>query len=237
MIEAQHVSYRYPGTEQPALNDVSVQFPREAISALVGASGSGKTTLMMCLGRFLQPDSGQVLYDGKEVFAIPDRAYRTRLGMVFQKLYLFPHLTVLENMVLAMRHALDRGKAEARQEAERMLTRLDIADIRQRYPSQISGGQAQRAAIARGLLLQPDYMLLDEPTSALDARTTDDFAVWLTKLKDQTNFIIVTHDILFARRVADRGVCLTDGRIVGEGPIEEALAHLNMEADPKTNPG
>ncbi len=228
MIEAQNITFRYPGAETAALSEVSVEFPRDAISAIVGESGSGKTTLMMCLGRFIRPAQGQALYDRTDVFDIPEHAFRQRLGMVFQKLYLFPHLTVLENMTLAMRHAFGRDRRETDQEAEAMLERLGIAEILDRYPSQISGGQAQRAAIARGLLLRPDYMLLDEPTSALDARTTDAFAEWLRSLKDQTNFIVVTHDILFARRAADRGVCLMNGQIASEGPIEEALSRLHL---------
>jgi ABC-type polar amino acid transport system ATPase subunit len=232
MIEARNLVYTYPGSPASALNDVSVEFPRDAISAIVGESGSGKTTLMMCLGRFTRPTRGRALYDDTDVFAIPEHVFRQRLGMVFQKLYLFPHLTVRENMTLAMRRAFGRKRHEADQEAEAMLERLGIAETLDRYPGQISGGQAQRAAIARGLLLRPDYMLLDEPTSALDARTTDSFAEWLRSLKNETNFIVVTHDVLFARRAADRGVCLMNGAIAGEGPIEEALARMQRKPHP-----
>lgn len=230
MIEAVNLSYTYPGGERAALQKVSVCFPREAVSAIIGQSGSGKTTLMMCLGRFLQPSTGQALYDGTDICTMPEHAFRRTLGIVFQKLYLFPHLTVLRNMTLAMRHVLNRDGRQARREARAMLERLGIDEIADRYPSQISGGQAQRVAIARGLLLKPDYMLLDEPTSALDARTTEDFAEWLKKLKHQTNFIIVTHDVLFAREVADRGVCLTNGEIAAEGPVDEILAQLSAPA-------
>lgn len=232
MIEVKELSLRYPGTNIPALDRVSVSFPRDTISAVVGESGSGKTTLMMCIGRFIRPDQGTIRYDGADLSGIPEKELRQRLGMVFQNLYLFPHLTIGENMTLAMRHAFNRDKEESEQEMRAMLTRLGIAAIIDRYPSQISGGQAQRAAIARGLLLKPDYMLLDEPTSALDARTTDDFARWLKLLRDHTNFIIVTHDVLFARRVADRGVCLMNGLVVGEeGPIDAALSRLQMRRD------
>ncbi len=230
MIEARDVSYCYAGGSTPALDHVSVEFSREKISAVVGESGSGKTTLMMCIGRFLRPAEGQILYDGKNVFDMEERDFRQHMGMVFQKLYLFPHLSIRENMTLALRRALGRGKKEAESKAESMLKHLGISEILDRYPSQISGGQAQRAAIARGLLLKPDYMLLDEPTSALDARTTDAFAEWLKKLKDQTNFIIVTHDVLFAERVADQGVCMAQGKITGQGPIEEALHSLRHDA-------
>lgn len=228
MIEAQKICYQYPGGEDAALQDVSVSFPRDSISAIIGESGSGKTTMMMCLGQFIRPQQGRILYDGTDIFDIPENEYRKKLGMVFQRLYLFPHLTVLENMILAVVHTGAEEHKTAEVEAEQMLTRLGIGDILERYPSQISGGQAQRAAIARGLLLKPDYMLLDEPTSALDARTTDDFASWLRKLKNQTNFIIVTHDILFAKKVSDRGVCLMNGKIAGEGPIEEVIKHLRQ---------
>ncbi len=225
MIEVRDVSYVYPnGTA--ALEGVSLEFPRGTISSVLGESGSGKTTLLMCLGRFQEPTSGAITIDDRPLAEIPETEFRSTVGIVFQELYLFPHLTVLENMTLARIHAMGAEKSEAEEEAARMLERLGIGHIAESYPAHISGGQAQRAAIARGLLLKPDYMLLDEPTSALDANTTDDFAAWLREIREETNFIIVTHDVLFARKVASRGVYLSGGKVLDAGDVDKIIEHV-----------
>jgi ABC-type polar amino acid transport system ATPase subunit len=126
---------------------------------------------------------------------------------------------------------LGQSRRAARKEARAVLDRLGVGDLAKSYPSQISGGQAQRAAIARGLLLKPEYVLLDEPTSALDANTTDDFANWLRSLREETNFIIVTHDLLFARQASDHGVYLSDGTIRREGTIEQIIDTIREGRD------
>jgi len=220
MIEVHGLTYRYTGGENPALTDVNISFPAEHIVALLGQSGSGKTTLLKCVGRFLEPTAGRVTLDDVDVRDLPELEFRRQLGLVFQRLFLFPHMTVLENMTLAPVKALEKDRAEAEGDAQAMLDRLDIGDLAERYPAQISGGQAQRAAIARGLMLQPEYMLLDEPTSALDAGTTDDFAKWLRELRSDTHFVIVTHDILFARAVATYGVLLVEGHVEESGGLD-----------------
>ncbi|MBN1917764.1 MAG: amino acid ABC transporter ATP-binding protein [Verrucomicrobia bacterium] len=226
MIQVQNVSYRYPrGTV--ALDDVSIDFTPEHIFAVLGESGSGKTTLLKCIGRFLRPQRGTIACDGMSIYDMPRAAFRIAIGIVFQQLYLFPHLTVLGNMTLALRKVLGRVLSEAETEARAMLERLGIDALADSYPAEISGGQAQRAAIARGLVLQPAYMLLDEPTSALDANTTDDFAAWLVELKASTHFVIVTHDILFARKVATQGVYLSEGRVVDTGRINQIIDHMH----------
>ena len=219
MIEFHNVSYKYKSGTL-ALENVNIEFPRRAISAVLGESGSGKTTMLMCLGQFLRPQHGSITYDGTNIYDLPENEFRRKVGIVFQKLYLFPHLTVLENLTLASVHVDHLSKTKAKKQAVAVLERLGILEIAENYPSQISGGQAQRAAIARGLLLKPDYMLLDEPTSALDANTTDDFAEWLKSLKNETNFVVVTHDILFAKKVASTGVYLSKGTILDAGDIE-----------------
>ena len=226
MINVKDLSYIY-GDGSVALDSVNVEFPDEHISAILGESGSGKTTLLRCLGRFLQPTRGHIAYNGQNIAEIPESDFRQAIGIVFQKLHLFPHLTVLKNMKLALMKARGKSSREAETIAMDTLERLGIADLYDHYPGQISGGQAQRAAIARGLVLRPEYMLLDEPTSALDANTTDDFAVWLTELKESTNLIIVTHDTLFARKVATRGVYLSEGRVRDIGRIDEIVEHVS----------
>ena len=222
MIRFENVSFRYAGGVL-ALNNVSIRFSDEHIFAILGESGSGKTTLLKCLGRFLRPKSGRITFGGRDIYDMPEREFRQSIGIVFQDLYLFPHLTVLQNMTLAPTKVLGTEPKEAEQEALAVLERLGIRELADSYPSQVSGGQAQRAAIARGLVLQPAYMLLDEPTSALDAKTTDEFAQWLVELKETTNLVIVTHDILFARQAATQGVYLSEGEVLDTGSIESII--------------
>ncbi|MFP4052757.1 MAG: amino acid ABC transporter ATP-binding protein [Phycisphaerae bacterium] len=225
MIRIEDLEYTYNGGSK-ALEDVNVEFPRGTTSAILGESGSGKTTILMCLGKFLEPTQGSITLDGTDIHEIPESEYRRRVGIVFQRLYLFPHLTVLENMTLAPRKVMHTPRRDARREAMGVLDRLGVRDLARSYPSQISGGQAQRAAIARGLVLHPEYMLLDEPTSALDANTTDEFAAWLREIHKETNFIIVTHDIPFAQKVASQGVYLSEGRVQDTGDVDTIIAHV-----------
>jgi polar amino acid transport system ATP-binding protein len=172
--------------------------------------------LLNCIAKFIKPTKGTITIDGEDISSMDKKKFRTMLGVVFQKLNLFPHMTVMGNMTLAPTKVLDTPYSQAKKEAYGMLEKLSIADLADRYPSQISGGQAQRVAIARGLMLQPRYMLLDEPTSALDAQTTNDFASWLTELQEDTSFIIVTHDIPFAQLVASKGILMQDGKVKSE---------------------
>ena len=222
MISVSHVSFRYSNGVQ-ALNDVSVNLPRENVLAILGESGSGKTTLLRCIGRFLQPKHGRIALDDRSVGEILEIEFRRAIGIVFQQLHLFPHLTCIENLTLAPTKVFGDDKEVANCHAREMLKRLGIQDFSDQYPSQISGGQAQRVAIARSLMLSPEYLLLDEPTSALDFKTTTQFADWLLELKTETTFIVVTHDIPFAEQVASMGVMLADGKVTARGTIEEIV--------------
>lgn len=224
MIEIRHLNYQFPDGAT-ALDNITISFPADHIFAVLGESGSGKTTLLRCIGRFLQPQSGTIQIDHRDILSLDESELRRMLGIVFQKLFLFPHLTVLRNMTLAPEKALGQSRRDAEQSALQMLTRLGIGELAERYPSQISGGQAQRVAIARGLMLEPRYMLLDEPTSALDAKTIDEFAQWLRELQSDTQFIIVTHDLRFAESVATRGVAIAEGKVIAEGSMQEILSH------------
>jgi len=228
MISARDLSYVYPNADQPAIANIDADFPRERVFAVLGESGSGKTTLLNCMARFLAPTSGRVMIDRRDIADMPEPEFRRALGVVFQKLYLFPHLSVQENMTLAPVKVFGQTRREARDMAGDMLDRLGIGDLGKRYPSQISGGQAQRVAIARGLMLQPQYMLLDEPTSALDARTTGEFTQWLSELQEDTSFIIVTHDLPFAAEVASHGVFLENGKIKATGKVEEIIRKVTQ---------
>ena len=230
MISIRDLSYVYPNNDEPAIADINAIFPRERVFAVLGDSGSGKTTLLNCIARFLTPTSGTITIDDQDIAGIPEPEFRRAVGVVFQKLYLFPHLTVQENMILAPMKAFGQARSEAGQMAAEMIERLGIGDLGDRYPSQISGGEAQRVAIARGLMLQPQYMLLDEPTSALDARTTGEFAQWLSELQEDTSFIIVTHDLPFAAEVASHGVFLEAGRVKATGTVEEIIEKATQSA-------
>jgi ABC-type polar amino acid transport system ATPase subunit len=228
MIKVENLSYTYSdGTE--ALKDINVSIPREHIFAVMGLSGSGKTTLLNCMGRFLQPQQGKIYWNNTDISNMQETEFRDILGVVFQRLNLFPHMTVLENMVLAPCRLQGLSQKDAKANAIEMLERLEIPELADNYPSQVSGGQAQRVAIARGLMLKPQVMLLDEPTSALDARITEEFSQWLRELKSDTSFVIVTHDLPFARSVAKNGIFMDSGCIIESGSIEDILSHLETE--------
>lgn len=215
------------------VDDVSVEIPREHIFAILGTSGAGKTTLLQCLGRFLAPSKGSIKLNDRDIRQIPMREFRSQLGIVFQQLHLFPHMTIEENLTLAPRVVYGEDPDKAGQKARETLAQLGIDDLADQYPSQISGGQAQRAAIGRGLLLRPDYLLLDEPTSALDINTTREFADWLVELKAETTFIIVTHDLPFAKRTAEHAVLMEKGKITASGKVAEVADHWSAELEPK----
>jgi ABC-type polar amino acid transport system ATPase subunit len=222
MIEIEDLTYEYAdGTV--ALDAVTVGFAPDHIVAVLGQSGSGKTTLLRCMGRFLTPTTGGIFIDGEDIIGMAEPRFRQTVGIVFQRLHLFPHLDIVGNLTLAPRKVQGLSAGAAATKAHEVLERLAIADLADSYPSQISGGQAQRAAIARGLVLEPAYMLLDEPTSALDANTTDDFAAWLRELQANTQFVIVTHDTLFAEKAASHGVLLHEGRLAAQGAITEIV--------------
>ncbi len=229
MISVENVSFTYSdGTK--ALCGVSVTFPSENIFAVLGDSGSGKTTLLNCIAGFLTPQEGAILLDGKNIYEMDEPEFRRKIGVVFQHLHLFPHLTILENMTLAPCKVKGMEEGEAEKAARDMLERFGMPELAENYPSQVSGGQAQRAAIARGLMLDPEYMLLDEPTSALDARTTDDFAAWLRELKANTNFVIVTHDLPFAAQVATSGIYMDGCRITHSGRLGDIIGAIKQGA-------
>jgi ABC-type polar amino acid transport system ATPase subunit len=220
MLKIEGLSYTYPGGIQ-ALQNIDFEVPVQEIFSIMGRSGSGKTTLLKCIMKFLQPNQGRIALQGEDIFAMEERRFRQSVGIVFQNLYLFPHLNVIDNMILAPMQVLKKNKKQAEEEAGEILKRLGIEPIRQSYPSQISGGQAQRVAIARALILKPLYLLLDEPTSALDADTTDEFGRWLLDLNAETTFVIVTHDVRFAGKIAHDGVLMADGKIIARGNARE----------------
>ncbi|GEB57833.1 amino acid ABC transporter ATP-binding protein [Streptomyces gardneri] len=206
------------------------------VTVVLGPSGSGKSTLLRTINHLEKVDSGTVSVDGtlvgyrrsgNRLYELRERdilKQRTRIGFVFQNFHLFPHLTVLENIVEAPVSALKRPRKEAEAAARKLLDRVGLADKAEAYPKQLSGGQQQRVAIARALALEPGLLLFDEPTSALDPELVGEV---LDVIKDLaasgTTMIVVTHEIGFAREVADTVVFMDEGRIVEQGPPAEVL--------------
>ncbi len=208
------------------LKGIDFHVGRGEVVCVIGPSGSGKSTLLRCINLLEVPTSGKIWVSGLDL-TDPDvdiDAVRRRSGMVFQQFNLFPHLSVLENLTIAQRRVLRRGKAEAQSVARANLERVGLADKAAAYPAQLSGGQQQRAAIARSLSMGPELMMFDEPTSALDPELVGDvLEVMRSLVAEGMTMMVVTHEMAFAREVADRVVFMDEGVVVEEGPPEAVL--------------
>ncbi len=203
------------------LRDIQLRVARGERIVICGPSGSGKSTLIRCINRLEEHQEGQLFVDGieliDEVKAIEE--VRKKVGMVFQQFNLFPHLTVLDNLTLAPMWVHKISKAEAQERAMQQLKRVRIAEQARKYPLQLSGGQQQRVAIARALCLRPKIMLFDEPTSALDPEMIQEVLDVMVELADQNiTMLCVTHEMAFARAVADRVIFMDEGQIVEQAP-------------------
>jgi ABC-type polar amino acid transport system ATPase subunit len=208
------------------LKDVSLDVARGEVVVIIGPSGSGKSTLLRCLN-YLEPvQSGEIRVDGIRLdhHKTNIRKVRAEVGIVFQSFNLFPHLTALRNVMLAPLVVRKRPDAEVRREAVAMLTKVGLQDKIDAYPSQLSGGQQQRVAIARALAMQPKLMLFDEVTSALDPELVREVLDVMKQLaRDGMTMIVVTHEMGFAREVADRVIFMDEGRIVEQGSAEDVF--------------
>lgn len=215
-----------------ALRDVDLAVDRGEVIVVIGPSGSGKSTLCRCLNRLETANSGQILFEGKP---IPEEgrelaALRAEVGMVFQSFNLFPHKTVLQNVTLAPIKVRGMARTAAEALARQLLGRVGIANQADKYPAQLSGGQQQRAAIARALAMNPKVMLFDEPTSALDPEMVNEVLDVMAALAGEgMTMVVVTHEMGFARRVADRVVFMDDGQIVEIGKPVEFFAQPRSE--------
>jgi general L-amino acid transport system ATP-binding protein len=221
MIELQGVVKRF-GTFT-ALNGIDMKVGKQEVVVVIGPSGSGKSTLIRCINRLEQHDEGRIVVDGVELTRDLRniQEIRRETGMVFQQFNLFPHLTVLDNVTLAPRQVRRMKKREAEELAMELLTRVRIPDQAKKYPGQLSGGQQQRVAIARALAMRPKVMLFDEPTSALDPEMIGEVLDTMKDLaREGMTMIVVTHEMGFAREVADRVVFMADGSIVEVGTPE-----------------
>jgi glutamate/aspartate transport system ATP-binding protein len=229
MIELREVSKRY-GSFQ-VLKSCSLSIARGEVIVVCGPSGSGKSTLIKCVNGLEPFDAGEIVVDG---LSVGDKAglqaLRTRIGMVFQSFELYPHLTAMDNICLAPRVVLKRPRAEAEARARALLARVGLTDHAQKFPAQLSGGQQQRVAIARALAMDPIVMLFDEPTSALDPEMIKEVLDVMSDLaRDGMTMIVVTHEMGFARRVANRIVFMDSGELVETRPPEQFFSAPGSE--------
>ena len=209
------------------LKGISTQIKKGEVLVIVGASGSGKSTFLRTLNLLEEPTGGHIFFEGVDITdeKIDINLHRQKMGTVFQQFNLFPHMSILDNMTLGPIKLLKKSKAEAEAEAMELLKRVGLADRAKAYPSQLSGGQKQRVAIVRALAMHPDVMLFDEPTSALDPEMVGEVLDVMKNLaKDGMTMVVVTHEMGFAREVADRVMFICDGVIGEEGTPQEFFA-------------
>ncbi len=247
MLEVKNISKKFGTTE--VLKDINFTLEKGDALAIIGSSGSGKTTLLRCLNFLEKPNKGQILVDGNLIFDADDpstqkeneiRRKRLHFGLVFQNFNLFPQYTAKENVMLASQLLAKEREdykekkkeilAEITAEAEDLLTQVGLSEKMDLYPHQLSGGQCQRVAIARALALHPEILCFDEPTSALDPELTGEVLKVIRSLAEKdTTMIIVTHEMAFARDVADKVVFMDEGVVVEEGPAREVIENPKAE--------
>lgn len=223
IIKAENVYKTYPGGVE-ALKDVSLTVSKGEVVVIIGASGSGKSTFLRTLNRLEKIDSGKITIDNMEITnpKIKITSLRSEIGMVFQHFNLFPHLSILDNLTLAPIWVKKTPKKDAVKTAMDFLERVGIADQAKKYPNQLSGGQQQRVAIARSLCKNPSIMLFDEPTSALDPEMISEVLdVMIELAQEHRTMVCVTHEMGFAKKVADRVIFMEDGQIIEENTPEE----------------
>ena len=247
ILEVEHIQNSFERTE--VLKDISFSLEKGQVVSIIGSSGSGKTTLLRCLNFLERPDGGVIRVGGETLFDAEDpttlqesqiRRKRLHFGLVFQSFNLFPQYTAKENVMLAKRLlAKEQPDFKARKkeiygeiekQAEELLRQMGLSDRMNNYPHQLSGGQCQRVAIARALALQPDILCFDEPTSALDPELTGEVLRVIRELANQnTTMIIVTHEMAFARDVANHVIFMDDGKILEQGDPEQVFEHPREE--------
>lgn len=230
VIEIKHLNKSFGNNE--VLRDVNFSVLKGEVVCLIGSSGSGKSTLLRCINLLETPTGGEIIYKGENILDDKHdiKQYRTHLGMVFQQFNLFNNHNVLSNCIVGQQKVLKRSKEEAKQNALNYLKIVGMDKYIHAKPRQLSGGQKQRVAIARALAMDPDVMLFDEPTSALDPEMVGEVLKVMRKLADEGNtMLIVTHEMEFAKEVADRVVFMDKGVIVEEGTPEQVLVNPKHE--------
>lgn len=228
MIEVKNLYKKFGDLE--VLKGISDTIDEKEVVCVIGASGSGKSTFLRCINMLEQPDTGEVIVDGEVVNKDNINRVRQKMGMVFQNFNLFGHMTTLNNVMLAPMKVKKMPKDEARELSIKILDRVGLSDKLGVYPASLSGGQKQRAAIARALAMEPEYMLFDEPTSALDPEMVGEVLEVMKRLaEDGMSMIIVTHEMGFAREVADRVLFMDGGIILEEGRPQDIFSNPKNE--------
>ncbi|MCD6520910.1 MAG: amino acid ABC transporter ATP-binding protein [Anaerolineae bacterium] len=223
MIQVKDLRKTFHHGRVVALDGISLNVPKGQVTVIIGPSGSGKSTLLRCINYLEEPDSGTVIVDGMVLSEVENiNEVRAEIGMVFQQFNLFPHLSVLDNIVLAQRVVRKRSRQEAVEIALDLLKKVGIPEKADAYPGQLSGGQQQRVAIARALAMQPKIMLFDEPTSALDPEMIKEVLdVMLELAREGMTMVVVSHEMGFARNAADRIIFMDAGKIVEDTTPEQ----------------
>jgi ABC-type polar amino acid transport system ATPase subunit len=230
VIKIEHVSKSFGALD--VLHDISTEIAKGDVVAIIGPSGSGKSTLLRCINLLETPTKGKILIDGQDITSPKADAakIRQKIGMVFQHFHLFPHMTVLQNLTYAPVKVKGISKEAAEKKAKELLARVGLSDKADVYPSRLSGGQKQRVAIARSLAMEPEIMLFDEPTSALDPEMVKEVLDVMKGLAHTgMTMAIVTHEMGFAREVADRILFLDGGRLVEDAPPHEFFSNPKSE--------
>ncbi|WP_317855658.1 amino acid ABC transporter ATP-binding protein [Chakrabartyella piscis] len=224
LIEVESVQKYYNGGAIKALDGINTEIKKGEVVVVIGPSGSGKSTFLRCLNLLEKPTGGNIYFDGSNITdpKVNINIHRQKMGMVFQHFNLFPHMTILKNMIIAPMKLQKKSEAEATELAMGLLERVGLGDRANAYPSQLSGGQKQRIAIVRALCMQPEVMLFDEPTSALDPEMVGEVLEVMKQLAHENmTMVVVTHEMGFAREVATRVMFMDAGKQVEEGTPEE----------------
>ncbi|WP_278736006.1 amino acid ABC transporter ATP-binding protein [Anaerotignum lactatifermentans] len=232
LIRVENLQKHYNKGAIKALDGINTEIKKGEVVVVIGPSGSGKSTFLRCLNLLEVPTGGHIYFDGVDITDIKTdiNIHRQRMGMVFQHFNLFPHMTILKNMIIAPMKLQGKSEAEATEMAMSLLRRVGLEDRAGAYPSQLSGGQKQRIAIVRALCMQPEVMLFDEPTSALDPEMVGEVLEVMKQLAEENmTMVVVTHEMGFAREVATRVMFMADGRQVEEGTPEEIFTNPKSE--------
>ncbi len=235
MIKVEQLKKRF-GTLQ-VLKGIDMELSKGEVVAIIGPSGGGKSTFLRCLNRLETVDAGTITIEGEclvknGVYVAPEQSRKIcgRMGMCFQQFNLFPHMTVLQNLMAAPLTVKHVAKSTIEPEAKELLSKVGLASKAEYYPNQLSGGQQQRVAIARALAMQPDIMLFDEPTSSLDPELTGEVLKTMKDLADgNMTMVVVTHEMAFAKEVADKVIFMSDGYVQEKGTSEEVFEHAKNE--------
>lgn len=232
LIRVENLQKYYNKGVIKALDGINTEIKKGEVVVVIGPSGSGKSTFLRCLNLLEVPTGGQIFFEGVDITDAKTNIniHRQRMGMVFQHFNLFPHMTILKNMIIAPMKLQGKSEAEATELAMSLLRRVGLEDRANAYPSQLSGGQKQRIAIVRALCMQPEVMLFDEPTSALDPEMVGEVLEVMKQLaKENMTMVVVTHEMGFAREVGTRVMFMADGKQVEEGTPEEIFTNPKSE--------